>query len=80
MSAVTEHVLLVDCPDRPGLVHAITGVLFRAGANVTSNHEFVDMGTKRFFMRTSCEGLPKADAVRSQVLAILPGGASVRIR
>ena len=80
MSAVTEHVLLVDCPDRPGLVHAITGVLFRAGANVTSNHEFVDMGTQRFFMRTACEGLPEADAVRSQVLAILPAGASVRIR
>jgi formyltetrahydrofolate deformylase len=34
----------------------ITGVLFRAGANVTSNHEFVDAETQRFFMRTACGG------------------------
>lgn len=76
----TEHVLLVDCRDRPGLVHAITGVLFRAGANVTSNHEFVDAETRRFFMRTACRGPLEAEAVRSSVLATLPPGASVQIR
>ncbi len=75
-----EHVLLVDCRDRPGLVHAITGVLFRAGANVTSNHEFVDAETQRFFMRTACRGPLDAGAVRAAVLATLPPGASVQIR
>jgi len=77
---IPNHTLLVDCPDRPGLVHAITGVLFRAGANVTSNHEFVDADTQRFFMRTACTGLPDGEAVRSAVLAALPAGASVQIR
>jgi formyltetrahydrofolate deformylase len=79
-SANTEHILLVDCLDRPGLVHAVTGVLFRAGANVTSNHEFVDAETQRFFMRTACRGPLDAGAVRSAVLATLPGGASVQVR
>jgi formyltetrahydrofolate deformylase len=79
-SADPEHVLLVDCSDRPGLVHAITGVLFRAGANVTSNHEFVDADTRRFFMRTSCAGSLDAAAVQSAVTAVLPTGASVRFR
>jgi formyltetrahydrofolate deformylase len=78
--AAAEHVLLVDCPDRPGLVHAITGVLFRAGANVTSNHEFVDADTQRFFMRTACRGALDGPAVRAAILAILPGGASVQMR
>jgi len=75
-----EHILLVDCPDRPGLVHAITGVLFRAGANVTSNHEFVDAGTQRFFMRTACKGLQDGEAARLAIVAITPAGASVQIR
>jgi len=79
-SQVPEHVLLVDCPDRPGLVHAITGVLFRAGANVTSNHEFVDAETRRFFMRTACEGPMDAPAVEAAVAAVLPEGAAVRFR
>ena len=79
-SATPGHYLLVECQDRPGLVHAITGVLFRAGANVTSNHEFVDADTQRFFMRTACSGPLDGDAVRSALLAFLPAGASVRVR
>ena len=34
---VCVAVLLVSCPDQRGLVHAITGVLLRHGANVVSN-------------------------------------------
>lgn len=79
-SAFPEHVLLVDCPDRPGLVHAITGVLFRAGANVTSNHEFVDAETQRFFMRTACAGPIDGPAVRAAITDILPAGSAVQMR
>ncbi len=75
-----DFVLLVDCPDRPGLVHAITGVLFRAGANVTSNHEFVDAETQRFFMRTGCGGALDAPAVSAEIEALLPAGSLVQVR
>jgi len=73
-----EHVLLVDCPDRTGLVHAITGVLFNAGANVISNHEFVDGDTQRFFMRTACRGEIDAEACSAAILKLLPPGSIVR--
>ena len=49
---MSMQVLLVECADRPGLVHGITGVLFRAGLNVVANQEFVDQDARRFFMRT----------------------------
>ena len=78
--ASLEHVLLVDCPDKPGLVHAITGVLFRAGANVVSNHEFVDAESQRFFMRTACLGIGNAEASRAEIEALLPGGSIVTFR
>ena len=75
-----EYVLLVDCPDRPGLVHAITGVLFRAGANVISNHEFVDAETQRFFMRTGCRGALEAPAVAAAIEALLPKGSLIQVK
>jgi formyltetrahydrofolate deformylase len=54
--AQPARLLLVECPDQRGLVHRITGVLFRHGCNVTSNHEFVDEESGRFFMRTEFSG------------------------
>lgn len=74
-----DHVLLVDCPDRPGLVHAISGVLFRAGANVISNHEFVDVETQRFFMRTGFSGRIDTEAIADSLAGELPANASIRL-
>lgn len=70
--------LLVECADRPGLVHAITGVLLRRGCNVISNHEFVDREQGQFFMRTEFTGEIDRDVVEAETRAVLPGGASVR--
>jgi len=50
------RVLNVECPDRVGLVHAITGVLLAESLNIVGNQEFVDRSAKRFFMRTEIEG------------------------
>ncbi len=66
-----SKVLLVECADRPGLVHGITGALFRRGLNIVSNQEFVDRDSKRFFMRTEfdgpIDGCPLVDEVRGAV-------------
>jgi formyltetrahydrofolate deformylase len=75
-----SEVLLVECADRPGLVHGITGVLLRAGVNILSNHEFVDVENGRFFMRTAFEGPCDESEVCGGVLAALPPGASVSLR
>lgn len=73
------QVLLVECADRPGLVHAITGVLFRHGVNVVGNQEFVDRPTRRFFMRTEFDGEVAAAALVGAVRAELPADAVVRL-
>ena len=75
-----SEVLLVECPDQPGLVHAITGVLLLAGVNIISNHEFVDVQQGRFYMRTAFEGPADGAAIRRDVEAKLPPGAKVTMR
>ncbi|MFZ4818338.1 MAG: formyltetrahydrofolate deformylase [Limisphaerales bacterium] len=75
-------VLLVECPDQRGLVHAISGVLFRHGCNLVGNQEFVDVASGRFYMRTEFDG-PQGSATGQQLvaetLASLPTGAQVRL-
>ncbi len=44
--------LLVSCPDRPGIVAAVSGFLFRNGANITDLQQHsTDPEGGRFFMR-----------------------------
>ncbi len=76
---MTTSLLLVECLDRPGLVHGITGVLLRHGCNVTSNHEFVDRETARFFMRTEFAGEADSATIESEARGLLPRDATVRI-
>jgi formyltetrahydrofolate deformylase len=73
------RLLLIDCPDEVGLVHRITGVLFRAGFSVVSNHEYVDPTRQHFFMRTAFVGARPTDAIVGDLRAELPARANVRI-
>jgi formyltetrahydrofolate deformylase len=75
----TTRLLLIDCPDEVGLVHRITGVLFRAGFSVVSNHEYVDPMRRHFFMRTAFVGDRPTDAIIGELRAELPLRANVRI-
>ncbi|HUN78041.1 MAG TPA: formyltetrahydrofolate deformylase [Solirubrobacteraceae bacterium] len=44
--------LLVGCPDRPGIVAAVSGFLFELGANIVSSHQYSsDPSGGRFFLR-----------------------------
>jgi len=73
------QILLVECADRPGLVHKITGVLFRRGVNIVGNQEFVDSGSGRFFMRTEFDGTADAVSLVAEVRGALPASAIVRL-
>ena len=45
--------LLIACPDRPGIVAAVSGFLFEREANIVSSHQYSSDPTGgRFFMRT----------------------------
>lgn len=72
-----SKVLRISCQDETGLVHKITGVLYRRGCNIVSNHEFVEPETGRFFMRTGFEGEPDTEGLHQEMVAALPEGAAV---
>lgn len=76
---MSTQVLLVECEDRRGLVHAITGVLLKYGVNVVGNQEFVERGATRFFMRTEFDGAVEAGQLESEIRNALPPKASVRL-
>ncbi|MGZ4500413.1 MAG: formyltetrahydrofolate deformylase [Nocardioidaceae bacterium] len=45
------YVLTIACPDRPGIVHAVTGLLVEHGGNIVESQQFDDLAEDRFFMR-----------------------------
>jgi formyltetrahydrofolate deformylase len=47
----TSYVLTLSCPDRPGIVHAVSGYLYECGGNILESQQFDDTGSGRFFMR-----------------------------
>ena len=48
---VTEFVLTLSCPDRPGIVAAVAGLLAGRGGNIVESQQYGDQDTSRFFMR-----------------------------
>ncbi|KAI1322023.1 Formyltetrahydrofolate deformylase [Xylariaceae sp. FL0255] len=51
MSQHEDHILTLSCPDKPGIVHAITGLLADHGLNILDLQQFSDRTSKTFFMR-----------------------------
>jgi formyltetrahydrofolate deformylase len=50
-----DFVLVLTCPDRPGIVHAVSGFLVGQGGNIIESQQFGDGLTGRFFMRIDFE-------------------------
>ena len=50
-TAGVPAVLTVTCPDRRGIVAAVSGCLAAAGATIVDSQQFGDPGTGRFHMR-----------------------------
>jgi formyltetrahydrofolate deformylase len=76
---MSTQVLLVECADRRGLVHAITGVLLKHGVNVVGNQEFVERSSAQFFMRTEFDGTVKPGQLEQELGSVLPPHAQVRL-
>jgi formyltetrahydrofolate deformylase len=57
------YVLNLSCPDRPGIVHAVSGFLFENGGNIEEAAQYNDHDTGLFFMRVqfACVGLSEAE-------------------
>ncbi|MCU1595111.1 MAG: purU [Frankiales bacterium] len=54
-----DLVLTLSCPDRVGVVHAVTGFLAAHDANILDSQEYGDPDSGRFFMRVHVTGTPE---------------------
>jgi formyltetrahydrofolate deformylase len=77
--AQNRQVLLIRCSDKPGLIHAITGLLLEKGCNIVSNHEFVEPVDSIFFMRTEFYGDEEDSHLKERLFLILPKDAEIQI-
>ncbi|MFF3765787.1 formyltetrahydrofolate deformylase [Streptomyces sp. NPDC001922] len=53
--APEQYVLTLSCPDKRGIVHAVSSYLFMTGCNIEDSHQFGDRDTGLFFMRVHFE-------------------------
>ena len=63
-------ILTLSCPDRPGIVAAVSTLLFEAGCNILDAQQFDDVETGRFFMRVVFDRLDESrshDAISTSV-------------
>jgi formyltetrahydrofolate deformylase len=51
----SRYILILSCADRPGIVHAVTGVLVGHRANILASQQFGDPDSGLFFMRVEFE-------------------------
>ncbi|KAK5994085.1 Formyltetrahydrofolate deformylase [Cladobotryum mycophilum] len=69
MSPSTEHILTLSCPDKPGIVHAVTGIFAAKGHNILDLQQFSDSANSHFFMRVHFGPSPdQEDAASTQHL------------
>ena len=71
MSSKEHWVLTFVCPDRPGIVHAISGAVVQAGGNITESQQYTSEDTGRFFMRLQIEADISKSAFEQQIETII---------
>ncbi|MFT2009862.1 formyltetrahydrofolate deformylase [Pontibacter sp. 13R65] len=76
---MVSHVLLINCPDQPGLVFKITGILYHYNLNIISNGEFVERGFNYFFMRTEFSGQFDRETLLQDLTKVLPEGVEIKL-
>ncbi|RBQ17465.1 formyltetrahydrofolate deformylase [Spongiactinospora rosea] len=76
-----EYVLTLSCPDRPGVVAAVSGLLAGRGCNITESQQYGDRVADRFFMRVQFLSDLPDDELRTAFAALAPEfGMEIRLR
>ena len=68
----THWVLSLSCPDRPGIVHAVAGLLAEHGGNITESQQFGDQVSGLFFMRVQVESTASRTELTAALHALAP--------
>jgi formyltetrahydrofolate deformylase len=64
-----EAIVVLRCPDRVGIIHAVSGFLAHRGVNILESQQYVDPVGRQFFMRLQID-LPAAaqpEALRREI-------------
>ncbi|MGY5071301.1 formyltetrahydrofolate deformylase [Streptomyces griseus] len=71
-AATEQYVLTLSCPDKQGIVHAVSSYLFMTGCNIEDSQQFGDHDTGLFFMRVhfSADATVTVDKLRASFAAI----------
>ena len=69
-----RYILTLSCPDKPGIVHGVTGLLLSLGGNIEEAGQFNDAQTGLFFMRVQ---FACADSSEQQINTALQELAAV---
>lgn len=68
----THWVLSLSCPDRPGIVHAVSGLLAEHGGNITESQQFGDQVSGLFFMRVQVESAASREELTAALADLAP--------
>ena len=48
---INDHILTLSCPDKPGIIHSVTGLIAQHDLNILDLQQFSDPSSQKFFMR-----------------------------
>lgn len=71
------YILTLSCPDKSGIVHAVSGLLLEHGANIEEAAQFNDAQTGLFFMRVQFATQEAIQANLQAAIAALAGSWSM---
>ncbi|EFL25253.1 formyltetrahydrofolate deformylase, partial [Streptomyces himastatinicus ATCC 53653] len=71
-SVPDQYILTLSCPDKQGIVHAVSSFLFMTGCNIEDSQQFGDRDTKLFFMRVHFRAVSpvKVEDLRASFAAV----------
>jgi formyltetrahydrofolate deformylase len=72
-------VIIIQCKDGVGLVAAITSVLAKAGCNIVSMREHVDLEENKFFVRIVVDDITDRQSIEMAITKVLPPKAMVKV-
>ena len=67
---IENYYLTLTCPNKPGIVAAVSTYIFQAGGDIEEAQQFDDKDSKRFFMRVSFSCPTDGNTLRSEFLEI----------
>jgi formyltetrahydrofolate deformylase len=74
-----QYRILIQCNDEKGLVYKVSSIFFHRNLNILSNNEFVDKTHNKFFMRSVVGGVADMEALKDELMSVLPSDAFLEV-